>query len=295
MGAGISKLLYGQLASPSSSEVIEWETSFLNPLTPSPKTADVPRALIILNQPFPLPLLETVWKTCSWRCCADGGGNRLHDLLGDALTENGQQLRDLYIPDLIKGDLDSLRQDVRDFYSSKGVPILHDLDQDSTDLMKCVRALEEKEITEGNEYEIIFLGGLSGRLDQTVHTLSYLHKLRRTRKKVYAITDENIAWVLDEVCHRVIGCIFGMSVMFVKGQHRIRIDHGVLGPTCGLLPVGIESTTLSTSGLRWNLDGEESSFDGLISTSNHLVPEEQFVTIKTSRPIWWCAELRRKD
>ncbi|KIJ06442.1 hypothetical protein PAXINDRAFT_103369 [Paxillus involutus ATCC 200175] len=267
--------MYGQLASPSSSEVIEWETSFLNPLTP--KTADVRRALIILNQPFPLPLLEIVWKTCSWRCCADGGGNCLHDLLGNALTENGQQLRDLYIPDLIKGDLDSLRQDVRDFYSSKGVPILHDLDQDSTDLMKCVRALEEKEIIEGNEYEIIFLGGLSGRLDQTVHTLSYLHKLRRTRKKVYVITDENIAWVLDE------------------GQHRIRIDHGVLGPTCGLLPVGIESTTLSTSGLRWNLDGEESSFDGLISTSNHLVPEEQFVTIKTSRPIWWCAELRRKD
>ncbi|KAF8841821.1 thiamine pyrophosphokinase [Paxillus ammoniavirescens] len=275
MGADISKLLYGQLASPSSPEVIEWGTSFLNPLTP--KTADVRRALIILNQPFPLPLLETVWKTCSWRCCADGGGNRLHDLLGDALTENGQQLRDLYMPDLIKGDLDSLRQDVRDFYSSKGVPILHDPDQESTDLMKCVRALEEKEITEGNEYEIIFLGGLSGRLDQTVHTLSYLHKLRRTRKKVYAITDENIAWVLDE------------------GQHRIRIDHEVLGPTCGLLPVGIESTTLSTSGLRWNLDGRESSFDGLISTSNHLVPEEQFVTIKTSRPIWWCAELRRKD
>ena len=41
-------------------------------------------------------------------------------------------------------------------------------------------------------------------------------------------------------------------------------------------------------------DGAESSFDGLVSTSNHLVPAEQFVTIKTSRPIWWCAELRGK-
>ncbi|KIK91480.1 hypothetical protein PAXRUDRAFT_830830 [Paxillus rubicundulus Ve08.2h10] len=293
MGAGISKLLHGQLASPSSSKVVEWETSFLNPLTP--RTADVRRALIILNQPFSLHLLETVWKTCPWRCCADGGANRLHDLLGDALTEDGQQLRDLYIPDLIKGDLDSLRQDVRGFYSSKGVPILHDLDQDSTDLMKCVRALEEKEVTERNEHEIIFLGGLSGRLDQIVHTLSYLHKLRRARKKVYVITDENVAWVLDEVCRRVIGCILGMSLMPVKGQHRIRIDHDLLGPTCGLLPVGVESTTLSTSGLRWNLDDRESSFNGLISTSNHLVPEEQFVAIKTSRPIWWCAELRRKD
>jgi thiamine pyrophosphokinase len=97
-----------------------------------------------------------------------------------------------------------------------------------------------------------------------------------------------------------------------KGCHRISIDHHVLGPTCGLLPVGIASTVLTTSGLRWNLgklklstlcvsliarlleDETESSFDGLVSTSNHLVPEEQFVTIKTSRPIWWCAELRNK-
>lgn len=36
----------------------------------------------------------------------------------------------------------------------------------------------------------------------------------------------------------------------------------------------------------------ESSFDGLVSTSNHLVPEEEFVWVKTSRPIWWTAELR---
>ncbi|KAF9223928.1 thiamine pyrophosphokinase [Gyrodon lividus] len=275
MGVGISKLLYSQLATPSISEVTQWETPFLNPLTP--KTGDVRRALIILNQPFPLHLLETLWAACSWRCCADGGGNRLHDLLGDTQTKDRQQLRKLYIPDLIKGDLDSLRQDVREYYFSKGVTVLHDPDQDSTDLMKCVKALEEKETAEGHQFEIILLGGLSGRLDQTVHTLSYLHKLRRTRTKVYAITNENIAWVLDE------------------GQHRIRVDHEVLGPTCGLLPVGIESTTLSTSGLRWNLDARESSFDGLVSTSNHLLPEERFVTIKTSRPIWWCAELRQKD
>jgi hypothetical protein len=32
-----------------------------------------------------------------------------------------------------------------------------------------------------------------------VHTLSYLHKLRKTRKRVYTVTDDNVAWVLDEV------------------------------------------------------------------------------------------------
>lgn len=49
------------------------------------------------------------------------------------------------------------------------------------------------------QWEIILLGGLSGRLDQTVHILSYLHKLRKTRSSVFAVTDDNIGWVLDEV------------------------------------------------------------------------------------------------
>ncbi|KAF8557455.1 thiamine pyrophosphokinase Thi80 [Imleria badia] len=251
---------------------VEWETSFLNPLTTNHD--GVRRALIILNQPFSLPLLDTVWNACSWRCCADGGANRLYDLLGEA--GNTELLRNLYTPDLIKGDLDSLREDVREYYSTKALPVLQDLDQDTTDLMKCIETLEEKERMEGHKYETVILGGFSGRLDQTIHLLSHIYKIRQIRSRVYVITDDNIGWVLD------------------GGHHRISIDHEVLGPTCGLLPVGIDSTVLSTSGLRWNLDETESSFDGLVSTSNHLVPAEQFVTIKTSRPIWWCAELRRK-
>jgi thiamine pyrophosphokinase len=49
------------------------------------------------------------------------------------------------------------------------------------------------------QYEIILLGGLSGRLDHTISTLSYLHKLRKTRKRVFAVTDDNVGWVLDAV------------------------------------------------------------------------------------------------
>jgi thiamine pyrophosphokinase len=175
---------------------------------------------------------------------------------------------------LIKGDFDSLRTDVREYYTSKGVPLVKDEDQDSTDLVKCVAAITEKEEIEGDgQYQIIILGGLAGRLDQTIHTLSYLHKLRKVRDQVYAVTDDNIGWVLD------------------SGEHRIDIDHAILGLNCGLLPVGIDFAILSTSGLRWNLTDQPSSFDGLISTSNHLVPGEN-VWIKTSKPIWWTIELR---
>ncbi|KAJ7158807.1 thiamine pyrophosphokinase [Mycena filopes] len=177
---------------------------------------------------------------------------------------------------LIKGDLDSIREDVREFYTANGVLVVEDPDQYSTDLMKCVAAIQDKEAEGQNEnaYDIILLGGLAGRLDQTIHTLSYLHKLRTTRKRVFAVTDDNVGWVLD------------------AGEHTIHVDHALLGPTCGLLPVGIASTVLSTTGLRWNLSNQESSFDGLVSTSNQFVPEEESVWVKTSSPIWWTAELR---
>ena len=38
-----------------------------------------------------------------------------------------------------------------------------------------------------------------------------------------------------------------------KGEHLIEIDANLIGPTCGLLPVGIDSTILTTRGLRWDL------------------------------------------
>ncbi|KAG2107299.1 thiamine pyrophosphokinase [Suillus discolor] len=253
--------------------IVEWCTQFLDPR--ASKDLDIPRALIILNQPFSVSLLKTLWAASEWRSCADGGGNRLYDVLGTSGHPDlrNSDIKSRFLPDMVKGDFDSLRDDVRLYYTSLNVPVIHDSNQDSTDLMKCVQALEEKERLTGREFDIVILGGLSGRLDQTVHTLSYLHKLRKTRKRVFTVTDDNVGWVLDE------------------GEHLIHINHDVLGQTCGLLPVGIDSTILTTTGLRWNLDNTESSFDGLVSTSNHLVPGQD-VTIKTSKPIWWCAELR---
>ncbi|KAF5367544.1 hypothetical protein D9758_003668 [Tetrapyrgos nigripes] len=234
------------------------------------------RVLIILNQPFSFQLLELLWNNSRWRYCADGGANRLYDLLRDKnkIDSDSEELLNLYKPDLIKGDLDSIRDDVKDFYSSKGVSVLKDEDQDSTDLMKCVNEVKQMEKKEGREYEIVILGGLTGRLDQTIHTLSYLHKLRKERSRVFAATDDNIGWVLE------------------TGEHIIHIDHSLLGQTCGLLPIGIDETVLTTRGLKWNLTNHPSSFDGLVSTSNHLIPEEDSVYIKTTKPIWWTVELR---
>lgn len=44
--------------------------------------------------------------------------------------------------------------------------------------------------------------------------------------------------------------------------------------------------------LRCNLAERESCFDGMVSTSNHLVPNEQVVYVKTTKPIFWTVELQ---
>ncbi|GJE96603.1 thiamin pyrophosphokinase [Phanerochaete sordida] len=251
----------------------EWSLPFLEP--PAEQNARK-YALLILNQPFSLPLLQKLWSSTHWRCCADGGANRLHDVLAEPSVPKRtpeDDPRTTYLPDLIKGDLDSLRDDVREYYASQNVSVVQDHDQYSTDLMKCVFALQEKEAAEGTQYDLVILGGLSGRLDQTVHTLSYLYKLRKTRERVFCVTDDNVAWLLD------------------AGEHVIHVNHAYMGKTCGMLPLGIDSTILTTSGLEWNLTETESHFDGMVSTSNHLVPGEP-VRIKTTKPLFWTVELR---
>ncbi|CAD6589569.1 MAG: hypothetical protein TREMPRED_005436 [Tremellales sp. Tagirdzhanova-0007] len=158
---------------------------------------------------------------------------------------------------MIKGDLDSLRSDVQTYYSSKGVSVKYDGDQNSTDLMKCIAELEAEENASGKKYSLLLFGGLSGRIDQTVHTMSLLHKLRKTRPDSFVLSGESLAWVLD------------------KGSHIIEIDHATMGETCGILPVGVDEAFVKTEGLKWN-----------------LVPSEPVVQVTTDQPILWCVEVK---
>jgi hypothetical protein len=63
-----------------------WSTPFLRPTSLSCQNTSR-HALIILNQPFASSLLERLWAQCSWRACADGGANRLHDGLSQGLRD----------------------------------------------------------------------------------------------------------------------------------------------------------------------------------------------------------------
>jgi thiamine pyrophosphokinase len=55
-------------------------------------------------------ILKRLWDNSYIKICADGGANRLYDSL------KPENIVSNYIPNYIVGDLDSLRDDVRDFY-----------------------------------------------------------------------------------------------------------------------------------------------------------------------------------
>jgi thiamine pyrophosphokinase len=233
-----------------------WYLPFLQ-AAPSGEAPRTKIALIILNQPFSKPLLFRLWHASDWRCCADGGGNRLHDLLSGThnrwtsyiarflgwFLQSQITEADKYLPDLVKGDLDSLRGDVRQYYGAR-VGILSwysstvvlltppsreyrsyrtvtSIPRTSESVCyPCRRksnqtALTWVSVTYANvgrtdvrtelsssrsqaPYDIVLLGGLSGRLDHTIHILAFLHKLRQSGRRIFAVTDDNVGWVLDE-------------------------------------------------------------------------------------------------
>lgn len=264
----------------------------------SEKTGQGHFALIILNQPILIQrhLFENVWNNATYRICADAGANRLYDLLGTDAE------REKYLPDYVRGDLDSLRDSVKEYYQSKHVPIERVEDDVSTDFMKCihlVRACDSRPWTEGlltqvgqeleqqqlevqheqqassgSKLEIVVLGGTGGRFDQSMSSLHHLYVLYQERQATL-ISDESIIVVLG------------------KGKHSITCNLAIEGPTCGIIPlgsIGSSEAKLTTTGLKWDVENWRTSFGSQMSTSNSLVGPH--VTIEIDAPMVWTTELR---
>lgn len=47
-------------------------------------------------------------------------------------------IRTKYLPNIILGDFDSIKDDIKKYYEDKGVKFLHNKDQDTTDLEKAI-------------------------------------------------------------------------------------------------------------------------------------------------------------
>jgi len=162
--------------------------------------------------------------------CADGGAQ--HALaLGLA-------------PDVVIGDLDSLDGDLQARLEGEGCQVLvHPTRKDETDLELALRYAIDHGVD-----EILILGALGGRIDQTLANVLLL-----------ALSE------LEGVKTRIVA---GDQEMFlIRGQAFIK---GQIGDTVSLLPIAGDVTGITTEGLEYPLQRGTLKFGATLGVSNVL-------------------------
>ncbi|KAI5084207.1 hypothetical protein GOP47_0000376 [Adiantum capillus-veneris] len=231
--------------------------------------------LVVLNYQLPLITLS-LWEKACFRICADGGANQLYDCLPELLPNSDPTaLRTRYKPDVIKGDLDSVRSEVKAFYEQIGTIVVDEShDQDTTDLHKCISyVLNDHGLSAGKpDMKILVVGALGGRLDHEFGNLNVLYSFPKTR--IILLSDESMAFLLSK-----------------EFTHKIHINPSIEGPYCGLIPLGQPSTSTKTTGLKWNLEEASMEFGGLISVCNQI--EGELVTVLLDTDLLWTVTIEK--
>ncbi|MCJ1278287.1 hypothetical protein MMC21_006102 [Puttea exsequens] len=264
--------------------------------------ADRLYAVLVLNQPIEdKSLLLKLCKNASVFAVADGGANRIYDLgLCEAeeylvfhkVRRNASEKLETTgnASSAICGDFDSVRPEVLRYYRQKGVTLIHNSDQYSTDMMKSMKWIlkthnlidnsqsASKKIPNFTEpqLDIAVFGSLGGRADQA---FSQIHHL-------YVMTDE-----LSEHSTGDLYLITAESVMFVlaKGLNRIRtpVGPGFFTENIGIIPIG-RPAVVTTRGLEWDVQDWHTEFGTQISTSNHI--KKDFVDVQTTERVLFTIE-----
>jgi len=248
---------------------------------------DGPRnAVVVLNTDCVGPLLRRFWGQAHLHVCADGGANRLYDasadVAGKAEGEGGQPL---LVPHYIKGDLDSLRPEVARHFEGLGTRVLRDADQDTNDLEKCLELIRcgdggdvppppRGATPRSRATNVFVVGALGLRFDHAMASVHIVHKYAGAFRRLVLLGSESLAFLLP------------------AGKHRIHVDPSLEGPVCGLLPLAGPCRSVTTRGLRWDLQGQEMAFGGLVSTSNEVQAGDGVVEIEASDPLVWTATIR---
>ncbi|GMI07501.1 hypothetical protein TrLO_g8232 [Triparma laevis f. longispina] len=239
--------------------------------TPAPSTTS---AEPVCGMP---PVMSLLHGISSFVICADGGANRLYDMSGGAQK-----------PDAIKGDLDSIRPQVLKHYEEAGVEIVKDPSQDMNDLEKCLWYLRQvEESSRSSRFDTVCVyGGLGGRFDQTMSSVSALFKFLDVFENIVLVDEETTATLLRP-CRAPSGGLESEGGGRGGGDvHVIRPSPEVEGKLCGLIPMSGPCANVKTSGLKWNLKGEELCFGKLVSSSNEFSPGTEVRVSNDNFLVW---------
>lgn len=179
--------------------------------------------------------------------------------------------------------MDSLRPDVEEHYRSKGVKILKDPDQYSTDLTKCLKYISDQTIekedkhdsTRENGIDVAIFGSLGGRADQAFSQLHHLYTHSQDTPSIigdlYLITAESVMFLLEKSKNRI--------------HAPVGLDH--FTENVGIIPIGRPSV-ITTHGLEWDVTNWSTEFGLQMSTSNHIRAE--MVEVETSERVLFTLE-----
>ncbi|KAI5967908.1 THI80 [Candida margitis] len=250
-------------------------------------------ALLISNQSFKTDL-KAVWIHCGLVVCSDGGANRLHDYFSN------DKEREDYLPNYIVGDFDSLRDDVKSFYQSRGVKIIQQYGQYSNDFQKSIRCIQlhfllseqgkawphidkddglreiwENEIggTSNIQIHVYALSVIGGRFDQTIQSINQLYILHQKEPNlhVFFITNDDLIFLLYKGVNYV---SYPNRAIFCKDTSS--------PPLCGLLPLGDKPVVLNSFGFRYDVKNWVTQIMGKISSSNRVAVNQSTIRFASS-------------
>lgn len=275
----------------------ELSINFLRPLNGLKDGEELENmALIILNQPINDQnerLFTRLWAKAKIKFCVDGGTNRLYDWCRFAerrrqANETNNNDHDQYIPDYIVGDLDSIEDEIKNYYVKQGSTCVRLLNQDLTDFTKtlklAVNCISNRRVDEdlmspehddhhdelnltrrrfdtlkAVKIETIYcFCEFTGRLDHALSNLSSLYDKCLRGVFTYMVSGESLTFLLNA----------GENVIYLdddEGKHWC-----ARGKHCGLFPLG-EQALVTTHGFKWNLNEQYLKFGSFISSSNEFV------------------------
>nr|AAS21678.1 thiamine pyrophosphokinase [Caenorhabditis elegans] len=185
---------------------------------------------------------ENLWNKAKYRVATDGAVNEI--LKRKSFVE---------WPHIICGDFDSINKQI----DTKNAKVVHLPDQDYTDLSKSVQwCLEQKTLTSWEFENIVVLGGLNGRFDHTMSTLSSL-----------------IRFVDSQT----------------PGDSNLDVNLEMTTKMCGIIPIVQKETIVSSIGLKYEMENLALEFGKLISTSNEVTTSQVF--LKSSSSLIFSIEL----
>ena len=157
-------------------------------------------------------------------------------------------------PSVLIGDLDSVSEEEIAEWKQSGVEIIrYDPCKDETDLELALLYAKANGLD-----EVLVLGGLGGRWDQTLANL-----LLPVYKKLHGL---QVSFWDD-----------GQWLYLVEGE---KVLEGRVGQTLSLIPIGGDAVGVTTQGLEWPLTDETLHFGATRGVSNVIVDDKVIVKVR---------------